>query len=241
MQFNDTTNGQGLVQDAYFRVGLDATQGPISYPINDLVRNANNALDDAVGIILGSDGRWQFDDTNYTTLPIGTTDLVTGQKDYTFDPKYLDVISVEVKDIYGNWYQLTPFDIKDVPKGMSLTDYFKTPGAPLKYDKIGNSIVVYPGPNYSQLQSLKVYFQRKMDRFVAADTIKEPGFNQNLHKYISVCMAYDYACLKSLPQMPNLLAEKQSYEGSQGKIAKAYNLKSKDEKPRLKSINRPKI
>ena len=41
MVFNDTIGGQGIVQDTYFESQSSAT----SYPIADLTRNANNALD----------------------------------------------------------------------------------------------------------------------------------------------------------------------------------------------------
>ena len=44
MVFNDITTSQGIVQDAYFEVNADAT----TYPIADLTRNANTALDTVV-------------------------------------------------------------------------------------------------------------------------------------------------------------------------------------------------
>jgi len=92
MIFNDTTpEAQGIVQDVYFEASTNAT----AYPIADLTRNANRGLDNAVALILGADSRWQFDSTNATDLPIGTTSLVSGQKDYTFDNDYLVIKSIE--------------------------------------------------------------------------------------------------------------------------------------------------
>lgn len=79
MVFNDISTSQGIVQDTYFEVNADAT----TYPIADLTRNANAALDNVVTLILGADQRWQFDSTNSTDLPIGTTDIVSGQQDYS--------------------------------------------------------------------------------------------------------------------------------------------------------------
>lgn len=254
MQFNDVSGGQGLVQDAYFDVGLDATTGPTAYPIADVTRNANNGLDKAVSLILNADGRWQFDDSNNPNLPIGTTDLdpnSTNQQDYSFDTTWLDITRVEIKDSLGNWRLLKPFDQTDLKRGVqnsyetylipgdvSLTDYLKTPGQPIMYDKIGNSIFLYPKPNYSQVQSLKVYFQRKMNYFVTTDTTKEPGFMSNLHKYISLCISIPYARLKTLPQLNALLMEQLKYEGDPekgiiGMIQTAYAIRSKDEVSRM--------
>ncbi len=251
MQFNDTVGGQGLVQDALWRVGLDATTQPESYPLDDLVRNANNALDAAVAIILGCDGRWQFDDSNYTTLPIATTDLVNLQKDYTYAIKFLEITRMEIKDTLGNWRLLKPFDQNDLERGVtssyediqipgniSLTDYLKVPGQPILYDKMGESIILYPTPNYSQLASLKAYFKRKMDYFVAADTVKEPGFRNDLHQYVSVFMAYEYAKKKTLPQLKTLFDDKNRLETA---IVAAYSRRNADEKPVMRNNIRTKI
>ena len=54
MVFNDTTNKQGIVQDAYFEVNAN----DVTYLIADLTRHANTALDNVVTLILGSDSRW---------------------------------------------------------------------------------------------------------------------------------------------------------------------------------------
>lgn len=262
MKFNDVAGGQGLVQDAYFRVGLDATTGAVAYPIADLVRNANIAMENAVGLIIAADGRWQFDDSNYTDLPIATTDVDpngTNQQDYEFDSRWLDITRVEIKDTLGNWRLLKPFDQEDLKRGVlssyesllipgdvSLTDYLKTPGMPILYDKLGDSLFLYPKPNYTQAASLKVWFQRKMQAFGVGDTTVEPGFMSNLHSYISICMAYDYAALKQLPQLNTLATLKQGFEGIPergiiGKIQTAYARRAKDEISRMRNNVRIKI
>ena len=92
------------VQDTYFEASTNA----IAYPIADLTRNANTALDTVVTLILGADSRWQFDSKNATDLPIGTTALILGQKDYTFDSEYLVIKSIECSDSQGNWTKLIP-------------------------------------------------------------------------------------------------------------------------------------
>ena len=61
-----------ILSDIDFLVKSDS----ITYPIAQKTANVNRALDNVVSAILGADGRWQWDDTNYTDLPIGVTDLV---------------------------------------------------------------------------------------------------------------------------------------------------------------------
>mgnify|MGYP000894786700 FL=1 len=90
MVYNDPTTGQGIVQDIYFNCNADGN----SYPLADVTRNVNRAYDKVVSRILTADGRWEFDDQNATDLPIGTTDLIANQQDYSFDPTFLIVFCV---------------------------------------------------------------------------------------------------------------------------------------------------
>lgn len=200
MVFNDTITLQGIVQDAYFEATADSS----SYPIADVTRNANTALDNVVTLILGADQRWQFDSTNSTDLPIGTTDIVSGQQDYSFDEEYLVIKSIELADASGKWTRLIPIDNMSLDERQALSGFETVNGTPLYYDKMGDSIILYPAPNYNYTAGLRAYFQRKIDYFVAGDTIKEPGFAKHLHKYISLYCAYAYACAKDLPKQSSL-------------------------------------
>lgn len=213
--FNDTTaNGSGIVQDVYFEASTNAT----AYPIADLTRNANTALDNVVTLILGADSRWQFDSTNATDLPIGTTSLISGQQDYSFDEEYLVIKSIECSDSQGNWTKLIPIDNFD--EQVALSDFQTTNGVPKYYDKMGESILLYPAPNYSIAVTdtpeggLRAYFQRKIDYFATTDTTKEPGFAKHLHKYVSLFCAYVYACAKELPKQNSLKQRLEYYEGN---------------------------
>lgn len=240
MQFNDTTTKQGIVQDTYF----EASANTSSYPIADVVRNSNTALDNVVTLILGADGRWQFDDTNSTDLPIGTTALVSGQQDYSFDSEYLVIKSIECSDSNGRWIKLEPIDNYD--EDVALSQFETTNGIPKYYDKMGESILLYPAPNYSIAPDdatpggLRAYFQRKIDYFVANDTVKEPGFAKHLHKYIPLYNAYVYACAKNLPKQASLERRLRFYEGTKliggndaGAITKFYSYREKDRVKRI--------
>lgn len=237
MVFNDISTSQGIVQDTYFEVNADAT----TYPIADLTRNANAALDNVVTLILGADQRWQFDSTNSTDLPIGTTDIVSGQQDYSFDEEYLVIKSIEIADASGKWTRLIPIDNMSLDEREALSGFETVNGTPMYYDKMGDSILLYPAPNYNYTAGLRAYFQRKIDYFDASDTIKEPGFAKHLHKYIPLYCAYIYACAKDLQKQSVLKQRLAFYEGNklqggndQGAIATFYAYRELDFKRTLK-------
>lgn len=256
MDFNNTTTEDGIVQDIDFGVGSTRA----TYPLTRIANDANRAMDDVITIILGADGRWQFDDTNYTDLPIGTTNLVSEQQDYSFDPEQIDVTRVECKDENGNWQYLVPFDQRDLtPPGVatipvtgltsvgtlggnnySLTDFMSTSGTPVYYDKIANSIFLYPKPNYNSSGGLKVYFQRKPSYFESTDTTKQPGFAKHLHKIISLKCQYTYAVAKILSPNTIQFLQQQIAIWEQ-KVRDFYASRKKDEKVVMVARNTPSL
>lgn len=240
MVFNDVSGGQGIIQDTYFEASTNAT----AYPIADVTRNANNALDTVLTLILGADSRWQFDSRNATDLPIGTTALISGQKDYTFDSEYLVIKSIECSDSEGNWTKLIPIDNYD--EQVALSEFQTTNGVPKYYDKMGESILLYPSPNYSitPLTSpsggLRAYFQRNMDYFDVTDTTKSPGFATHLHKYVSLYCAWVFCEAKGKPEANRLKSRLEFYEGNKlrggndaGAISTFYAYRELDFKKKL--------
>lgn len=224
MEFSDTTTEQGIVQDARYLVGANAT----SYPIKDLTRNANRWLDKATSIIFKADGRWQFDDANYTDYPFATANLVSGQQDYVLAVSHLTIDRVEIKNADGNWVRLKPFDKRDVET--SIEEFYSTDGTPIYYDVVANSVFLYPAPSYSQDDSVKVWFKRGASYFATSDTTKKPGFASIFHRYISLGCAYDYALKNNLTNRNQLREE---IVGMEQEMQKFYAHRQKDESIRL--------
>jgi hypothetical protein len=214
-----------ILADARRFVGADST----SYTTADVTVSANRALDRVVTLIRESEGRWKWDDSNNTDLPIATTSLVADQQDYNLDPTHYQIERIEVKDEDDNWNLLTPIDLQDV-FDQSLTDFLKTAGTPKYYDKVGNSIFLYPKPSYSQAASLKVYYTRGPSYFTTSDTTKAPGFNTIFHQLISLWAAYDYALINQMPVQKGIADEIALKED---KLKEYYSLRSKDEHIRL--------
>lgn len=182
-----------ILTEARRLVKADST----SYPTAEITESANRACDRTVSLIRESEGRWQWDDTNNTDLPIATADLTDGQQDYSLDPTHYEMERVEVKDETGAWTKVQPIDQADL-YDQAMSDFLTTEGVPQYYDKIGRSILLYPTPSYTQADSLKVWYKRGPAYFTAGDTTKTPGFNGLFHRLVPLSCAYDYAFINQL-------------------------------------------
>lgn len=242
LQFSDTTTKNGLIQECEDLVF--SSYGDISGNSDRLyqfTRLINEALNRVTSLVFKADGRWQFDDQNNTDLPIATTSLVTTtgseQQDYGIAITHLRILGVEVKDAAGNWVQLTPIDQADLYDN-GVTDFMKTPGMPKYYDKIGNSIFLYPKPLATAVTStagLKIRYQRPPSYFVYTDTTKVPGFNSIFHRLIAMIASRDYAISKSLDVAKGLSELVQMTEDS---LSEDYALRNRDEHINISSRGR---
>ena len=182
--FNSDADGQDLVSEVLRICNTDTN----SYPLKDITRRANAALDHFAYLAFMANGLWEFDDLNNTSdIPVGVTDLVSGQYDYSFATDVLLPEKVFCKDSSGLWQELLPVDItnsKDTSKNLWTLPSGNT-GSPTAYDKISNSLLLDPVPNYNSSGGLKVVFQRGPSYFVSTDTTKKPGIPSIFHMYLA--------------------------------------------------------
>lgn len=220
-----------IVSDIKFLITGSST-GTLDYSVADICSNVNNWYNRVVSLIMRADSRWEWDDDNYETLPVATTNLVSGQADYNIaSSTFLNLIRLEMKDQSGNAIFLNPISYED-KKGVAMTEWQKTNGTPHSYDKVGNSFILYPTPNYSYTAGLKAYFQRVPSYFESDDTTKTPGFNPLFHRLLSVGPAYDYCLSNGLTTKLTLLSnEITKLETS---LIEAYSQRIKDEKPKMR-------
>lgn len=236
MEYSNTTTKDGILQKCEFYV-FGSNYGAITdnttrfAEFNGLI---NDALDSIVSDILDSDTRWQWDDTNRTDFPIGMIDLVDGQRDYTLDVSHLKIERVEALDASGNYYPLKPIDVEDMrKKGITPTEFMETNGLPQYYDKIANSIMLYPQPDVANgtvtaTNGLKVGFQRGAEYFTVADTTKVPGFASLYHKLVPLIASYEYAVANEMINKATLLRNKIVEETS--KLKRFMTKREKDDR-----------
>lgn len=191
MQFNDTSTYLGICQEIDDLCSTDTT----SYPVSAKVRRSNTALETLAGYAILSDGTWQFDDRNFTTLPEGTVNLSNGVASYSFSDKFLSIREVLVLDTTGVYRKVQPID-PSILGTQSWEEYFGTQsGLPLYYDKVEDTIKLAPVPSTSTTTltaGLKVRFQRTASLFTASDTTKEPGIASQFHYLIPLMAALPY-------------------------------------------------
>lgn len=186
MTFSDT------LLDIDFLLGTST----VTYPVTDKTRNVNRYLDKAAYLIQTADSKWDWEDTNNTDLPIGTTNIVAAQQDYSFDPTFLKVKGVFYTDENGSKTELVYSEDKNYFLELDSTDT----GIPQRFTIIGNSILLdcFPikGTNEDADIKLTVYFARNVHYFETSDTTATAGFNSQFHRYLSLGGAYDYAIAK---------------------------------------------
>ena len=231
MVFSDVTNNLGIVEQTRQMMRVDATQ----YPTYRIVNSVNNYLDTVTGYAIGADRSFQWDDSNHTKLPIGTTDLTASQSDYSFltdeqGNSIINLIRIDILDPDGSYRELELVDQKNIDK--ALDEYQSVDGLPTQYDKIADNIIrLYPTPATSVTAGLKFYFQRSASYFAATDTTKEPGVSPLLHRGFVINASYDGALSLGLENQNALFTEVAKEEG---KMKKYFETRNTDMDRRMK-------
>lgn len=183
------------------------------YPLADVTRRFNIALEELAGLIVNSDGTWQYDDTNHSDNPIGKGTLVEGQQSYSFASEYLQIEQVEILK-GGIYYKLMPIDRHDL-QDQTLDEYFgvESDGSPKKgtpeyFDQNGDTIRLYPSPSATDVtltNGMRVWFKRAPSLFAVTDTTKEPGLPSSYHSILAYKASLPYCALYKPERVPYLL------------------------------------
>jgi len=196
---------------------------------SDFTEDINLALGDAMSVIFKASGTWQYDDSSHTDYPIITTDLVSGQRDYSFTADgsgnlILDIYKVMRKSPTGVMEEIKPVDRNQ--KGTDLESFETTvSGTPTRYDKLGNGIFLDLIPNYNSEDGLQLFINREGSFFTTSDTTKKAGFAGLYHEYLVLVPAYKYARSNSLKSVARLEKDVQVMEE---KIRQYYATRERD-------------
>lgn len=242
LQFNDTTNKLGLIQQCEFLLNLgDGTISGNTAPDRLLyvfTRNINTWLHKIVTMIFGAQDEWQWDDINQTNYPIITTSLVANQQDYTL-PAALGMLKIERVEVSydsgSTWQRCQPFDKNesDQPVGnqTSVNNDFSiaTPFYDIEY----NTIMLYPIPTAISTNGLKIWYLRSAIEFVSSDTTKVPPIDIAFHNMLAIGASLDYASAKGMPVAETLASELQDYEA---RLRQYYGSKDLDRRMVMGSI-----
>ncbi len=226
------------------RALVDASTTSYADPL--LLIRTNTAILKVSDVILDADGRFDWDDSNNTDFPEGTANLVSGQKDYSIDTSYIEIVGASVLGSSGVWRKLLPFDPDDLASVygplMDRAQFLSSSGNPLYYDLHGNSIILYPAPDngvsVTLAGGLKVYAKRTAQLFTSAEVsagTKVPGFASQFHHIISYLAAEPYAQAYK-PERVAFIQEEilrvmgDPDKGITGALARFYSKRNKDER-----------
>lgn len=197
-----------------------------SYTAANLLINTNDAYQTVHSWILGIEGTYNADDTNYTDAPRGDFNLVDGQEDYSFNPQtagpysshFLDIEAVEIKNRSSPaiYVRLKPIDHEELG-GLSPQEYFglesngnPKKGFPTYYDKSGNTIRLYQAPDTTFVtltEGLRIWFKRNADLYTSTQVTtgtKEPGFAAQFHSILSYMASRPYCGKYKKDRLPFL-------------------------------------
>ncbi len=228
MQFNSGNNS--IISDVRWWCRLPSDDTTL-YPVADIRRNANMAMDRVSTLIMRSDNSWEWDDFNNengdgeATLPLSTGDLEANQEDYALTLSHLKVIRVRVKDPNGNWLTLQPISRRELSDSQIAST-----GTPSGYDKLGNSIFLTPIPSYGSTEGLEIQYQRPAVYFDADSDAVEPGFAPQFHRLISLYAALDY-CDIHLPDQAQKIRAR--IEALETELVDFYGDRDRDQLPKM--------
>lgn len=242
IQFSDTSTLKGLIQLIELRLGF-----PSTYISGDTTRLKqftaliNMALDDYTELAIKSSGKFQWDDSNQTDYPIITTNLVSGQRSYSFTTDgssnlilFLYRAAILPSATATLYQEIFPIDVQSDLENDILRNV-TSGGVPYQYDKTANGIFLDPIPNYNATNGLKLWINREGSYFTTADTTKKPGTPGVHHEYFVTKPCFWYAKANNLTSLPQLEKEVVDWEGSErlgvmGRIQEYFSIRSKDER-----------
>ena len=235
--FSNSISKSGIIELIDRNVGTNST----SYPLLDKTSDINLTIDEIFGFMFPKGGAWQLDDSNHTDYPIITTDLVSGQRDYSFtvdenNNVILDIYKVMVANSNGVFSEIIPVDQQAIKNNtIDLSSFYNgndTQGTPTRYDKTANGILLDLIPSYNYTAGLKVFINREASYFTSSDTTKKLGFAHLFHEYLALRPSYMYAYRNSLPQVGALQNEMLRMQQA---IIDYYGMREKDVKKGMRA------
>ncbi len=232
MQFNPTDKSDSIVADIDFLLFGDSSVLNTSYSLVDRTRNVNISYDEVVAVLFRADPNFMWDDTTNTDFPIAKLALEANRDDYVLPDASLVFNRVRVKDPNGTYVTLSP----KLRREFSDSELDAT-GTPSGYYKIDNAVILVPTPDYGATLGVEIEFQRGANHFVSTDTTKKPGFAAQFHQFLSVSASLRYAVANGMKEKMSTLSSLKA--GIIKDIQEHYQLRSPDERPRLKLRKAP--
>lgn len=198
LQFSDTTNKDGIVQKIQDACGLTSATTS-TYPLKRITKDVNSAIDNYFDLA-NQYSKQKIDDTNHSSEPAYSINLVSGTKRYTFgsDAASNQIWKIDRVDLLradGSSKRLKLFNREEITE-TGMASYNATSGEPNGYFIEGEEIVLDRAPNYNSTNGLKLFDTRSPSYFVSTDTTKTPGFTNLHHDWAWIRPSYLWCLIK---------------------------------------------
>lgn len=236
LAYSDTTGKDGIIQRIEQELGFsDAYISGNATRLAQWTGSINLALDKALSLIFQADGRWNFDDSNHTTYPILTGNLVDGQRDYSFTADSDGNLVLEIARVFirvsttSGYFEVFPIDAQsdEESKISSLVNGLNVEGTPYQYEKTATGLFLDPIPSANVTNGIKIYVSREGSYFTTSDTTKKPGIMGLYHEYLVLEPCYRHARANRLANQEELKRDTKEMERE---IIKAYSRRDKHQR-----------
>jgi hypothetical protein len=229
LQFSDTTNKDGIVQKLQQACGL-VSSSTNSYPLKQITKDVNTALDNFFEIARLNAPKIKIDDTNHSSEPAYTFNLVSGTQRYTYtvDASSNQITRVDRVDVVradGSSKRLTFLNRETITEE-GIASYKADAGEPEEYYIDGEEIVLFPKPNYNATNGGKLFIERAGSYFTSTDTTKVAGIPNLFHDYLWLRASYFWCLLKDQARARNLKVELMDMETRIAQYYKRLNADS---------------
>lgn len=201
MQFNDTTNKTGLLQDCEFWCGFaDGTitgDATLIAVFTRLINAWNSKTLAKMQLLSGKDGA---EDLNYSGQQFSTFTMTSDQNDYQF---LTDADGNTITDITGvsilpsatatDYVPLDRLSLAASDAQLIMSPNPSNTGTPTGFIEKNNTVFLDKLPNFTS--TAKLFYRLVPSLFVVGDTSKTPGFVADYHRILSVGAAYDWLCV----------------------------------------------
>lgn len=236
MQFNDTSNEDGVIQMIEYTLSMEDQISGDSTLLAYFTNLINQWYRIANIYAWKNDKDWIHDDGNQTNLPRYSTNIVDEQANYKLPSDALNIRQVEVKDSSGNFYTL--HFLHEDSALLKTQKEQETAGAPIRYRLNGRSIILDPKPDADQVtttKGLRLTVDRDIDEFETSDTTKSPGIPTFLEPILYYGPSYEYASIHGMKDVVGLSAQMLGgFEGLMKLLGEYYSERNNDFRPIIK-------
>lgn len=197
MVYNDTTNGEGLLQLAEHWSGLNT--GDITGDTNlkkIFTSLLNRRLEKYLGRLGAGSRLSTIDDVSHSDQPFSYFNINSGQNDYQFlededGNAIIDITSVMILS-GGEYKTISKMSLDDKRANEVMSPNSDNTGTPNQYLERNLTAFLDPVPDYDLENGGKIFYKRGPAYFDTDDTTKEPGIPLQFHQMLAVGISYDW-------------------------------------------------